>query len=185
MKILGITQVDETEQALYMKPDSALLVGGKPFFLPHFSQQIVARPCLVIRINRLGRCIEQRFAHRYYDGVAMGLNLQAADLLTPPYSLDRCFRATAFDNSLVVGEWMEQESVIDWQIGTEAESKRYSAADLVCSVDEAISRVSQYVTVRMGDMLAIDFKGETRLVHTEEEWWGRYNEERLLYCKIK
>ncbi len=185
MKILGITEIGEKDQAMYIKPDSALLVGGKPFFLPHFSEQITAHPCIVVRINRLGRCIEQRFAHRYYDGMAMGLNLQAADLLTPPYSLDNCFRATTFDNSLVVGDWLEQESEVDWLIGTETESKRYNTADLVCSIDEAISRVSQYVTVRMGDMVAIDFVGESRLVHTEEEWWGQHDGERMMYCKIK
>ncbi len=184
MKVIGITHTAEGK-AMYIKPDSALLVGGKPFFLPHFSEQIAAHVCLTVRINRLGRCIEKQFANRYYDSVTLGINLQAADLMTPPYSLDRLIRATGFDNSLVVGEWMPTDCVTEWTIGTEAEKHTYHITDLVCSIDEAVSEISQYITIRMGDMIAVDFKDAATLLHKEEEWRGKAGQEDVLYCKIK
>ncbi len=185
MKIIGITEIDG-QQAMYIKPDSALLVGGKPFFIPHFSEEIVAHTCLVVRINRLGRCIEERFASRYYDKVAIGLNLQAANLIsTPPYSLDSFVRATGFDNSLVVGDWLERDSDEQWIIGTGSGEMAYGLTDTVCSIDTAISRVSRYITVRMGDMVAIDFRGTAIPLHKEEEWRGRAGEKQVMYCKIK
>ncbi len=185
MKIIGITRIDG-QQAMYIKPDSALLVGGKPFFLPHFSEEIVARACLVVRVNRLGRCIEERFASRYYDQVAIGLNMQAANLLNSvPYSLDYFVRATGFDNSLVVGEWLERGGDEQWSIGTDTAETVYGLTDMVCSIDAAISRVSQYITVRMGDMITIDFQGTARLLHKEEEWRGKAGDKQVMYCKIK
>ncbi len=185
MKIIGITEIDG-QQAMYIKPDSALLVGGKPFFIPHFSEEIVAHTCLVVRVNRLGRCIEERFASRYYDKVAIGLNLQAANLIsTPPYSLDSFVRATGFDNSLVVGDWLERDGIEQWIIGTGSREMIYGLTDTVCSIDTAISRVSWYITVRMGDMVAIDFRGTAIPLHKEKEWRGRAGEKQVMYCKIK
>ncbi len=184
MKIIGITDTGGRD-AMYMKPDSALLVGGKPFFLPHFSEEIAAHACLVARVNRLGRCIEERFACRYYDQVAIGLNMQAVNLLKAPCSLDDFVRATGFDNSLVVGDWLEKGSDEQWCIGTDAAETVYGLTDLVCSIDAAISRVSQYITVRMGDMVAIDFRGAGKLLHKEEEWRGKAGGEQVMYCKIK
>lgn len=184
MKIIGITHTAEGK-AMYIKPDSALLVGGKPFFLPHFSEQIAAHACLTVRINHLGRCIEKQFANRYYDCITLGMNLQAADLIAPPYSIDRLIRATGFDNSLVVGEWLPASPTIQWTIGTAEEQHTYQTEDLVCPIDEAVSEISQYITIRMGDMIAVDFKDTATLLHKEEEWRGKAGQEDVLYCKIK
>ena len=74
-KELGHTQVN-TEPVIFMKPDSAILKDGKPFFIPDFSNEIHYETELVVRINRLGKNIAPRFANRYYDAVTVGIDLQ-------------------------------------------------------------------------------------------------------------
>lgn len=184
MKIIGMTYID-SKKAMYLKPDSALLVGGKPFFLPHFSEQIAVHPCVVVRISRLGRYIEERFAARYYDGITTGMNLQAADLLTPPCPLDMWTRATGFDNSLVVGDWLPADVQTDWKIGAEGEEHTYRTEDLTDSIEKSISEISKYITIRMGDMIAIDFESDKRLLKKEEIWRGTADGRDVMYCKIK
>ena len=78
-KELGHTQVN-TEPVIFMKPDSAILKDGKPFFIPDFSNEIHYETELVVRINRLGKNIAPRFANRYYDAVTVGIDFTARDL---------------------------------------------------------------------------------------------------------
>ncbi len=78
-KELGHTQVN-TEPVIFMKPDSAILKDGKPFFIPDFSKEIHYETELVVRINRLGKNIAPRFANRYYDAVTVGIDFTARDL---------------------------------------------------------------------------------------------------------
>lgn len=170
MKIVGITYCEGTKQ-LYLKPDSALLVGGKPFFLPPFGEQVVAHWCLVGRINRLGRNIEEKFAHRYYDAYTWGLNIQVLDELQKGYKGDAWTRATAFDNSLVVGEMVPV---------TEPLLK----ANWVCTLEQAIAQSSRYITLRMGDLVAVDSVEPPFLLEREqviEKTFGSGH----LYCKVK
>ena len=104
------------EPVIFMKPDSALLKDSKPFFIPDFCQQVDYETELVVRINRLGKNISERFAHRYYDAVTVGIDFTARDL-------QRKFRAEGkpwelckgFDNSAAIGDWVPVEKFADIQ----------------------------------------------------------------------
>lgn len=104
------------EPVIFMKPDSALLKDGKPFFIPDFSEQVDYETELVVRINRLGKNIAERFAHRYYDAVTVGIDFTARDL-------QRKYRAEGkpwelckgFDNSAAIGDWIPVERFKDIQ----------------------------------------------------------------------
>ena len=91
---------------MVLKGDSSLLVNRKPFFIPDWSEDIRMTPCIVLRVSRMGKHIGTRFAHRYYDAVAMGLNLYAADYLNK----GDWTRAFGFDGSLPLGSWLEVEA---------------------------------------------------------------------------
>ena len=78
-KELGHTQVNR-EPVIFMKPDSAILKDGKPFFVPDFSAEVHYETEVVVRICRLGKNIAPRFAHRYYDAVTVGIDFTARDL---------------------------------------------------------------------------------------------------------
>ncbi len=175
MKILGITDIGSGLYT-YIKPDSALLVNEKPFFLPEFSEQILCRPCFIVRVCRLGKCIEERFAHRYYDAWTIGLNMRsAAETINHTDRLVSDLERIGFDNSLVVGSFGQ------WII---------NKGQLLLDIDTAIAELSKYVTIRMGDMIAVDFneewsaikRGDNFELFSEEE-----NKEKtiILSCKIK
>lgn len=101
-----------SEPTIFMKSDSSLLKDGKPFFIPDFSSEIHYETELVVKIDRLGKNIAERFAHRYYTEVTVGIDFTARDLQRKlreqglPWELSK-----AFDNSAVVGTFVPVEQV--------------------------------------------------------------------------
>lgn len=148
------------EPVIFMKPDSALLKDGKPFFIPDFSEQVDYETELVVRINRLGKNIAERFAHRYYDAVTVGIDFTARDL-------QRKYRAEGkpwelckgFDNSAAIGDWIPVELFKDIQqlnfhldIDGKTVQRGY-AGDMLFKIDQIIAYVSRFCTLKIGDLL--------------------------------
>ena len=148
------------EPVIFMKPDSALLKDGKPFFIPDFSEQVDYETELVVRISRLGKNIAERFAHRYYDAVTVGIDFTARDL-------QRKYRAEGkpwelckgFDNSAAIGDWIPVEKFMDIQqlnfhldIDGKTVQRGY-AGDMLFKIDQIIAYVSQFCTLKIGDLL--------------------------------
>lgn len=148
------------EPVIFMKPDSALLKDGKPFFIPDFSVQVDYETELVVRINRLGKNIAERFAHRYYDAVTVGIDFTAIDL-------QRKYRAEGkpwelckgFDNSAAIGDWIPVERFKDIQqlnfhldIDGKTVQRGY-AGDMLFKIDQIIAYVSRFCTLKIGDLL--------------------------------
>lgn len=148
------------EPVIFMKPDSALLKDGKPFFIPDFSEQVDYETELVVRINRLGKNIAERFAHRYYDAVTVGIDLTARDL-------QRKYRAEGkpwelckgFDNSAAIGDWIPVERFKDIQqlnfhLNIDGKTvQRGYAGDMLFKIDQIIAYVSRFCTLKIGDLL--------------------------------
>lgn len=148
------------EPVIFMKPDSALLKDSKPFFIPDFSQQIDYETELVVRINRLGKNISEIFAHRYYDAVTVGIDFTAHDL-------QRKFRAEGkpwelckgFDNSAAIGDWVSIEKFKDIQdihfhLDIDGNTVQTGhTRDMLFGVDRIIAYVSQFCTLKIGDLL--------------------------------
>lgn len=166
MKIISFSNIDG-QIKMALKGDSSLLNNKKPFFIPDWSQDVRMTPCVVLRISRLGKNIGKKFATRYYDAIALGLNIFAADFL----STGDWTRAWAFDFSLPIGPWMAIEDN-PW-------------SDLVMDMDQAISTASQVMTLRQGDMIVIDRTQPSRQLLKEEVINILDNNKELLYCKIK
>ncbi len=173
-----------------MKPDSALLVNEKPFFLPDFAACVQMKPCLVARVNRLGRNVEERFAHRYYDAVTVGLNMAIWSQESGVRSQDNSTRSDiewiGFDNSMVVGCFAECGMGDAWCVMRNDEKVwELRMEDLITSLDAAIERLTQFVTIRMGDMIAVDFDAEWTTLVPDDKWHAIWTETRVLSCKIK
>lgn len=166
MKIIGFSQIG-TEVQMVLKGDSSLLVNRKPFFIPDWSSDVRMTPCVVLRVSRLGKHVSARFASRYYDAVAPGLNMQAADMVAQ----GKWTEGWAFDYSLVVGQFVLPE--------------RLGEHSLLITADEAIERVSKVMTIRQGDMIYIDCQADARRLVPEEEISVQKENNELLYCKIK
>lgn len=150
------------EPVWFLKPDTALLRNNDPFYIPSFSQEVHYECELVVRINRVGKCIAERFAHRYYDEVGLGIDFTARDLqrLSIAEGLPwEC--AKAFDHSAAICP----EFVPLADVGGDVQRLRFAlevngevrqagdTSQMLFTVDRLIARVSQFMTLRMGDLL--------------------------------
>ncbi len=147
------------EPVVFMKPDSAILPKGNAFFIPDFSQNLQHEIEVVIRINRLGKHIEEHFAHRYYDEFTLGLDFTARDLQSQlkekglPWE-----KAKAFDGSAFLGTW---HKVSDYKLndlnfsllrnGETVQSG--NTKQMMFSIDRLIAELSKYFTLKIGDLI--------------------------------
>lgn len=148
------------EPVIFMKPDSALLKDSKPFFIPDFCEQVDYETEMVVRICRLGKNISERFAHRYYDAVTVGIDFTARDL-------QRKFRAEGkpwelckgFDSSAAIGDWVPVEKLgdiqkVNFHLDIDGKTvQQGNTADMLFSVDQIIAYVSRFCTLKIGDLL--------------------------------
>ena len=146
---------------IFIKPDSALLKDNKPFFIPDFSEDIHYELEVVVRINRLGKNIAERFAHRYYDELTVGIDFTARDLQTElkskglPWELSK-----GFDYSAVVGEFIPKEDLsngvgnVDFELHKNGNQVQLgNTADMIHSIDKIIDYVSRFFTLKIGDII--------------------------------
>ena len=142
------------EPVLFMKPDSALLKDSNPFFIPDFSTE------LVVRICRLGKNIAPRFAHRYYDAVTVGIDFTARDLQNKLRSEGKPWEISkGFDNSAVIGDFVPVSRFKDVQNlnfhltidGNKVQEG--NTGDMLFKIDDLIAYISQFYTLKIGDLL--------------------------------
>lgn len=148
------------EPTIFMKSDSSLLKDGKPFFIPDFSEQIEYETELVIKINRLGKNIAERFAYRYYDEVTVGIDFTARDLQHNlrakglPWELSK-----AFDHSAVIGSFVPLSEVGDinnlsFHLEINGQTvQQGNTSDMLFGVDKLIAYVSRFFTLKIGDLI--------------------------------
>lgn len=158
-KELGHTLVN-TEPVIFMKPDSAILKDGKPFFIPDFSNEIHYETELVVRINRLGKNIATRFASRYYDAVTVGIDFTARDLQRKfreaghPWELSKGFDSSAAIGTFVPAERFEDIQHLNFHLDIDGKTVQSgNTADMLFRIDDIISYVSRFVTLKIGDLL--------------------------------
>ncbi|PXV60274.1 2-keto-4-pentenoate hydratase/2-oxohepta-3-ene-1,7-dioic acid hydratase in catechol pathway [Dysgonomonas alginatilytica] len=146
---------------IFIKPDSALLKDNKPFFIPDFSDDIHYELEVVVRINRLGKNIAERFAHRYYDELTVGIDFTARDLQTElkekglPWELSK-----GFDYSAVIGEFIPKSDLpgdindLNFELKKNGNQVQLgSTSDMIHSVDKIIDYVSRFFTLKIGDII--------------------------------
>lgn len=155
----GTLSVTE-KPVIFTKADSALLKDHKPFFVPDHLGRIDYETELVVRICRLGKNIPTRFAHRYYDAVTVGIDFTARELQTQlrskglPWELCK-----GFDGSAAIGDWVDKELLRDIQMlhfHLDINGKTVQqgmSGDMLFKVDEIISYISQFFTLKTGDLL--------------------------------
>lgn len=170
MKIIGLTY--DNGVRLTLKGDSALLVNEKPFFIPDYVVKMHAHPCLVLRVSRLGKNIASRFASRYYDAWAPGFNLLAElnDEMCQ-LAIGQSAIEQSLDGSMVVGQFQSLDMIPD--------------TDLIVPIEDAISTISRYMTIRQGDFLFVDLRESPLCVQPEDILTAPIGDPEQLFCRIK
>lgn len=140
----------------HLRPDTALLRCGDPFWVPE-GADIEARLCLVVRINRVGKAIQRRFAHRYYSEVGLGVAFADATKLREAAAKGLPWEiATCFDRSAAVSQVFLPQDVVTGEAMPGAE---FPASQ----IDEKIALVSQSMTVKMGDLIYVGIEAPRRV----------------------
>lgn len=152
----------QEEPLFFLKPDTALLRNNDPFYIPKFSHEVHYECELVVRIGRVGKCIGERFARRYYDEVGLGIDFTARDLqrdaIARGLPWERC---KGFDHSAALSPCFVplaelggdvQRLHFEMSLNGEVRQRGFTG-DMLCGVDRLIAAVSQYMTLRMGDLL--------------------------------
>ena len=177
---------------LFTKADSSLLKSGKPFFVPDFMGRIDYEAELVIRICRLGKNIPQRFAHRYYDAVTVGIDFTARDvqqLLREkglPWDLSK-----SFDGAAAIGEWVGKDKFLDVQalrfhLDINGQTVQEGCtADMVFGIDEIVAYISQYFTLKTGDVIFTGTPAGVGPVHIDDHLEGYVEERKVLEFNCK
>lgn len=150
----------EHRPVIFHKGDSVLR-PQMPFFLPDWSTQIDYEAEIVVQIDRVGKCIAERFAHRYYSKLSIGIDFTARDLQRAAISAGLPWtESKAFDNAAAIGQWVDKEelgypgSPVELRLDVDGETRqRALSSDMICSIDRLIAYVSQQHTLKMGDIL--------------------------------
>lgn len=178
---------------VFTKADSALLTGGKPFFIPDFTSRCDYETELVVRICRLGRSISERFAHRYYDAVTVGIDFTARDmqqeLRSQGLPWDLC---KGFDGSAAVGRFVPKETLehpvqdLHFRLDINGETVQSGhTADMLHTVDHLVSYISQFFTLKMGDLIFTGTPAGIGPVHINDHLDGYLEDEHVLSFNVK
>ena len=191
-KELGHTLINQ-EPVIFMKPDSAILKDGKPFFIPDFSDEVHYETEVVVRICRLGKNIAPRFANRYYDAVTVGIDFTARDL-------QRKFREAGnpwelckgFDHSAAIGTFVPLEQAggelqqLDFRLEIDCKEVQHgNTSDMLFKVDEIIAYVSRFMTLKIGDLLFTGTPAGVGPVQIGQHLEGYLGEDKLLDFYIR
>ncbi len=191
-KELDGTLYKPEEPVIFLKADSSLLINRKPFFLPDHLGQIDYETEIVVRINRVGKTIAQKFAHRYYDAVTVGIDFTARDLQRKlraegkPWDLCK-----GFDGAAAIGEWIPKEEFADVQNlnfhldinGQTAQQGKTS--DMLFKIDEIISYISQFYTLKTGDILYTGTPVGVGPVKIDDHLEGYIEDRKVMDFKVK
>jgi 2-keto-4-pentenoate hydratase/2-oxohepta-3-ene-1,7-dioic acid hydratase in catechol pathway len=149
-----------SEPVVFMKPDSAVLLKQHPFMIPEFSSDIHHEVEILVRINKVGKYIDAKFAHKYYDEIGLGIDFTARDLQAKlkekglPWE-----KAKAFDGSAVVGNFISVSEIKDLNnlnfslINNGQVVQSGNTSHMLWQIDELIAHVSQFFTLKIGDII--------------------------------
>lgn len=180
------------DPVIFTKADSAFLSGGKPFFIPDFTQQCEYETEIVVRICHLGRSIPTRFAHRYYEEISVGIDFTARDLQRKlrekglPWDLCK-----GFDGSAVVGKFIPVSQFADIQdlhfhLDKNGETvQKGHTADMLYKVDELVSYISQFFMLKTGDLIYTGTPAGVGPVQIDDHLEGYIENQKLLDFNVK
>lgn len=181
-----------SEPVFFCKPDTALLIRNRPFFIPDFTQELHYEVEIVVKINKLGKNISEKFAHTYYEEIGVGIDFTARDLqrncIEKGLPWEMC---KGFDYSAVINKFLKKEELGDLQnidFRLEQNGKvvqQGNSRDMIFSIDKLISYVSKFMTLKTGDYLFTGTPVGIGPVAINDKLEAFLGEQSLLKCTVK
>lgn len=180
------------DPVLFMKPDTSVLLKKQPFFIPEFSSDVHYEVEILVKIKKIGKHIDRKFAHKYYDELGLGIDFTARDLQSQlkekglPWE-----KAKGFDGAAVIGKFMPKtafESVdnIEFHLEKNGETvQRGNTAMMLWKIDELIEYISKYFTLKIGDIIFTGTPSGVGRVNPEDVLTGFIGNTEIFSIKVK
>lgn len=177
---------------VFLKPDSAILLKQHPFVIPEFSNDVHYEVEVLVKIKKLGKYIDKKFAPTYYDEIGLGIDFTARDLQSKlkekglPWE-----KAKAFDGAAVIGNWIPKENfnsvdAIPFTLEKNGEVVQAgNTAHMLWKIDELISYVSQYFTLKIGDVIFTGTPAGVGPVAVHDKLKGFIEDKELFSINVK
>ncbi len=182
----------QRDPVIFTKADSSLLKDGKPFFIPTHLGRVDYETEVVVRICKLGKSIPEQFAHRYYDAVTVGIDFTARDLQKQLREKGQPWEiAKGFDGAAVIGEWVEKDKFLNCQglrfaLDINGERRQEGCTcDMLVTIDRLIAYISQFFTLKTGDLLYTGTPVGVGPVNIDDHLEGYLEDRKVLdfYCR--
>jgi len=181
-----------TEPVVFMKPDSAVLLKQHPFVIPEFSQDVHHEIEIIVKISKVGKYIEPKFAHKYYDEISVGIDFTARDLQEKLKAKGLPWeKAKAFDGSAVLGEFLPKskfsslENITFELTNNNKTVQKGDSSHMLWKIDELISYVSQFFTLKIGDIIFTGTPEGVAAVNPDDVLEGFLEGQQLFRIQVK
>ena len=190
--IAELANEQPSEPVIFIKPDSAVLPNEQPFFIPDFTNEVHYELEVLVKIRKVGKHIQQKFAHKYYDEISLGIDFTARDLQAAlkekglPWE-----KAKGFDGSAVIGKWVPKSHYRDlgklsFSLYKNGDEVQHGNTELMLwKIDELIAYVSRYFTLKKGDVLFTGTPAGVGKIAPNDYLSGILEGEELLTVRIK
>ena len=180
-----------TEPVIFMKPDTSVLLKSFPFVIPEVSNDVHHEVEVLVKINKVGKYIQPKFAHKYYNQIGLGIDFTARDVQAKlkakglPWEI-----AKGFDGATVLGEFVSKEQFADiqnlsFQLTKNGEVVQSGhTKDMLWAIDELIAYVSQYFTLKIGDIIFTGTPAGVAKVNPDDELEGFLEDKKMFAIKV-
>ena len=187
-----LQNVRPDEPVVFIKPDTAIAQSNLPFFIPEFSSDVHHEVEVLVKINRIGKHIQSKFAHKYYNEIGLGIDFTARDLQQKLKSNGLPWeKAKAFDGSAVVGKWFDKSSLgdlsnVSFLLRKNGEVVQEANTSLMLwNINEIIAHVSQFFTLKIGDILFTGTPAGVSAVAKNDKLEGFIQEHKAFSVTVK
>ena len=180
------------DPVLFLKPDTSILLKKQPFFIPEFSNEVHHEVEILVKINRIGKHIDRKFAHKYYDEISLGIDFTARDLQSKlkekglPWE-----KSKAFDGAAVVGKFLSKndfKNVDNINFRLEKNDKvqqKGNTSLMLWKIDTLIEYISKYFTLKIGDIIFTGTPSGVAKVNPNDILKGFIEEKEIFSIKVK
>jgi len=180
------------DPVVFLKPDTAILLKKQPFFIPEFSSDVHHEVEVLVKINRVGKYIDKKFAHKYYNEIGLGIDFTARDLQAQLKTKGLPWeKAKAFDGAAVIGNWLPKTEFrdlnnLDFSLKKNDELVQKGNTSLMLwKINEIIEYVSKYFTLKIGDIIFTGTPAGVGKVVANDKLTGYIEDKQLFSITVK